>query len=68
MIWTQDSNGIWIKKLLTTEAFSDVIWRISWSPSGNVLAVSCGENKVTLWKENVEGTYQQIGDVSDNYQ
>ncbi|KAL9052760.1 MAG: hypothetical protein Q9162_005180 [Coniocarpon cinnabarinum] len=33
--------------------FECVIWRVSWSLTGNVLAVSGGDNKVTLWKERV---------------
>lgn len=45
--------------------FTDVCWRVSWSPSGNILAVSCGDNKVTLWKENLDGVWQFIGDVKE---
>jgi hypothetical protein len=33
--------------------FPDTVWRVSWSLSGNILAVSCGDGKVTLWKEVV---------------
>lgn len=33
--------------------FECVVWRCSWSLSGNVLAVSGGDNKVSLWKERV---------------
>lgn len=47
------------------EAFPDIVWRVSWSPSGNILAVSSGDNKVTLWKENLDGEWQLIGDVLD---
>jgi protein transport protein SEC13 len=35
--------------------FPDIVWRVSWSLSGNILAVSCGDGKVTLWKESVTG-------------
>lgn len=35
--------------------FPDTVWRVSWSLSGNILAVSCGDGKVTLWKESVGG-------------
>lgn len=61
------SSSEWIKTELKGEGegFEDVIWRVryvrstlfptrfitSWSPSGNVLAVSSGDNKVSLWKE-----------------
>ena len=70
IVWCQDMNAAgsgdsWVKKPLTKDAFPDVIWRVSWAPSGNILAVSCGDNKVTLWKENLEGQFQQVGDVND---
>jgi protein transport protein SEC13 len=55
--------------LLTTEtgdwtpatlSFDAVAWRVSWSLSGNVLAVSTGDNKVTLWKERLSGGWENI--------
>ena len=57
-IWTftgaggaqMNEEGSWRCSVLTFEC---VIWRVSWSLSGNVLAVSGGDNKVTLWKERV---------------
>ncbi|KAK8084930.1 protein transporter sec-13 [Apiospora hydei] len=55
-IWTSDSNsqGQWACKVLNFDA---VVWRVSWSLSGNVLAVSGGDNKVSLWKENLRGEW-----------
>ncbi|TFY73087.1 hypothetical protein EWM64_g10925, partial [Hericium alpestre] len=38
--------------------FPDVVWRVSWSLAGNILAVSCGDGKVTLWKENLKGVWE----------
>lgn len=64
IIWTQESpSAPWNKRYLRSEAFPDVVWRVSWSTSGNILAVSCGDNKVTLWKENLDGEWQMVGDV-----
>ncbi|KAJ3183401.1 GTPase-activating protein S13 [Geranomyces variabilis] len=59
----QPSHG-WTKRVLKHDAFPDVVWRVSWSTSGNILAVSCGDNKVTLWKENLEGEWAVIGGES----
>lgn len=56
-IWTQDSpSAPWSKVALQPAhaahapgvpvvegSFGDVVWRVSWSVSGNVLAVSSGE-------------------------
>lgn len=36
-----------------TLVFECAVWRVSWSLSGNVLAVSGGDNRVSLWKERV---------------
>ncbi|CAK9438035.1 uncharacterized protein LODBEIA_P23840 [Lodderomyces beijingensis] len=63
LIWTQDKDGKWIHQNLTEEKFPDVCWRCSWSLSGNILAVSGGDNKVTLWKENLQGKWESSGDV-----
>jgi protein transport protein SEC13 len=45
--------------------FEAVCWRVSWSLSGNVLAVSGGDNKVTLWKENLGGEWEKVKDVEE---
>ena len=65
-IWTQDNAmSEWCKKKLQQEKFPDVVWRVSWSLSGNILAVSCGNNTVTLWKENLEGQWECIHQMED---
>ncbi|CAD6891269.1 unnamed protein product [Tilletia controversa] len=43
--------------------FPDTVWRLSWSVSGNVLAVSCGDGKVTLWKENLKGKWECVSEM-----
>ena len=44
--------------------FPDVVWRVSWSLAGNLLAVSCGDGKVTLWKENLKGVWECVSDMN----
>ena len=60
-IWTSDGTagpaGPWACKVLQFDA---IVWRVSWSLSGNVLAVSGGDNKVTLWKENLKGDWECV--------
>ncbi|MCJ1463993.1 GTPase-activating protein S13 [Pseudocyphellaria aurata] len=36
------------------------VWRVSWSITGNILAVTDGKDNVTLWKEATDGQWQQI--------
>jgi protein transport protein SEC13 len=58
-------GAIWEKKTLGDNyTFPDVVWRVSWSVSGALLAVSSGDNQVTLWKENLDGVFEQVGDVA----
>ncbi|CAG8559012.1 2381_t:CDS:2, partial [Paraglomus brasilianum] len=65
-IWTQESpNSEWTKKALREDRFNDVVWRVSWSLSGNILAVSCGDNTVTLWKENLAGEWEMLSEFAD---
>lgn len=52
-IWTCDdpAGNTWTAKLL--HKFNDVVWHVSWSITGNILAVSGGDNKVTgIWDQN----------------
>jgi len=44
--------------------FPDVVWRVSWSLAGNILAVSCGDGKVTLWKENLKGVWECVNELA----
>ncbi len=68
IIWTNtfdgtSSNNISYKVLHT---FEDVVWHVSWSVMGNILAVSGGDNKVSLWKENLDGQWSCISDMAGN--
>ncbi|KAL7549883.1 hypothetical protein ACHAWF_013138 [Thalassiosira exigua] len=69
IIWTQggddgaDDSGKWAPKVLHT--FEDPVWRVSWSVTGNILAVSSGDSNVTLWKEGLDGSWTQVSQVED---
>lgn len=65
IIWTKNDgpNGTeWESKVLNE--FSDIVWHVSWSIMGNMLAVSWGENKVGLWKEDMNGEFRPISEVN----
>ena len=59
---TQGSEGEW---KATTLEFESVVWRVSWSLSGNVLAVSQGDNKVGLWRESVKGEWEKVREIDE---
>lgn len=61
-IWTSVGGGEWVSKEIRFEA---VLWRVSWSLSGNVLAVSAGDNKVSLWKENLKGEWECVKTIEE---
>ena len=44
--------------------FPDAVWRVSWSLAGNILAVSCGDGKVSLWKEGLGRGWECVSDFS----
>lgn len=63
-IWTSDSpdSTQWQCKVLS---FESAVWRVSWSLSGNVLAVSSSDNKVTLWKETIRGEWDCVKTIEE---
>jgi len=65
-IWTSTNpadSASWT--LARTLEFDAVLWRVSWSLSGNILAVSGGDNKVTLWKEDLKGNWEMVREVTE---
>ena len=63
-IWKQtEADGPWVPSLMRT--FDAPVWRVSWSVTGNVLAVSTGDHKVTLWKQSLDETWMQVYSVDD---
>jgi len=65
VIWSQENSlSPWSKKLLPK--FPDVVWRVSWSITGSILAVSGGDNKVTLWKESIDGDWKCISQLDED--
>ncbi|KAG0141698.1 hypothetical protein CROQUDRAFT_663479 [Cronartium quercuum f. sp. fusiforme G11] len=61
-VWSKDSNG-WSKQSLDLTTFVGPIWSLSWSLSGNVLAVCSGDGKVSLWKENLKGLWECVSEM-----
>lgn len=65
LIWTQaKSSEAWDQPTELSD-FNTTVWRVSWSITGNVLAVSCADNKVTLWKQALDGNWQNVGEVNE---
>eukprot|EP00937_MAST-01D_sp_MAST-1D-sp2_P006995 g6995.t1 len=71
-VFTQDpQTGRWSAPKQVGGSFDAPVWRVSWSVSGNVLAVSSGDHAVSLWKEVQEtgpngAQWQKISDVAED--
>ncbi|KAF2401302.1 Sec13 protein-like protein [Trichodelitschia bisporula] len=66
-IWTSTGGrancvGEWTS---TSLPFDAAAWRVSWSLSGNVLAISTNNNKVSLWKERLSGGWEKIKSIEE---
>lgn len=40
-------------------------WKVSWSPIGNMLAVSGGDNVVQVFKEGASGEFEKVSQVNE---
>lgn len=65
-IWSQENENdpTWAKEVLPD--FKAPVWRVAWSVTGSLLAVSSGDADVTLWKESLEQKkWIKISEVKD---
>jgi protein transport protein SEC13 len=56
-VWREDSPANWHRTVIQFEA---VPWRVSFSGTGTILAVSCDDNSVSLFKEGLAGEWTKI--------
>mmetsp|Transcript_28012 Transcript_28012/g.69300 ORF Transcript_28012/g.69300 Transcript_28012/m.69300 type:complete len:300 (-) Transcript_28012:139-1038(-) len=60
-LWCSQAGGPWVVKKLP--AFECVVWRVSWSVAGCVLATTAADGKTSLWKEQTDTTWKCIQTV-----
>ncbi len=65
-IWMQKekTQGDWDARDLAK--FEAPVWRLSWSVTGTVLAVSTGDHRVSLWKQSVDESWIEISTLADS--
>eukprot|EP00547_Thalassionema_nitzschioides_P008659 CAMPEP_0194229022 /NCGR_PEP_ID=MMETSP0156-20130528/43674_1 /TAXON_ID=33649 /ORGANISM="Thalassionema nitzschioides, Strain L26-B" /LENGTH=322 /DNA_ID=CAMNT_0038961557 /DNA_START=16 /DNA_END=984 /DNA_ORIENTATION=+ len=67
LIWTsekkEDQAERWKSTLLND--FGGPVWRVSWSLTAQLLAVSSGDSDVSLWKQGLDGVWSQMDTMSD---
>lgn len=64
LIWKYE-DGKW-KKSNLDKKFNTPTWKVSWSHCGSYLAVSAGDNCVYLFKENVDGTWEEMSQINQD--
>lgn len=65
IIWSNDIKSNQWQPVKYFDNFVDVVWHVSWSITGNILAVSGGDNKVSLWKETFSGDWICINEINN---
>jgi len=67
IVWTnREGDGVnWTPELL--HIFDDVVWHVSWNVVGDVLAVSGGDNQVSLWKKRQTDKWECISDSTKQH-
>lgn len=65
IVWTQTEIGKpWGSvQLEPSSTLPQPVWSVSWSTTGNLLAVASGEDSVTIWKENIDGQWRPVGNL-----
>jgi len=64
LIWKQEMEGQpWRQACKLT--LPGKVESLSWSGTGSILAVSCGESEALLYKEAYDGRYEEIGKVNE---
>lgn len=58
LIWKESEDGTW--EATKMHEFEEPVWRVSWSMTGHLLAVSSGTSSITLWKSGLDGTWVQV--------
>ncbi|SBS88674.1 protein transport protein SEC13, putative [Plasmodium ovale] len=65
ILWVEDvSNNKW--KNAQIIKLENTIHKISWSPNGTILAVACANDNAYLFKESIDGQWENICNLADN--
>lgn len=62
---TNDDESAVVMQPKLLNRFDAPVWRLSWSVTGNILAVSSGDGDVTLWKQMLDGEWKLMSSVED---
>lgn len=59
-VWTKQAGVEW--ESIVLKKYNYALWDVSWSVTGNVLAVAGGDNNISLWRQLPDGAWKCISD------
>jgi protein transport protein SEC13 len=59
-IYTQTAMGRGDWDCVKLAPFQSPVWSVSWSITGNVLAVASGDHEVSLWKKGMDMQWKKV--------
>ena len=63
-VWVSEGNKKqWVQR--QEISMNAPLWKVSWSPVGNMLAISSGDNEVRIMSETASGEWVQVQMVSE---
>lgn len=64
VVWQQDVEGQPWRQGARIQV-NGKVEGLAWSATGNILSVSCGEGETTLYKEGLDGSYEEVGKIEE---
>jgi protein transport protein SEC13 len=64
-VWKQDkADGSWSEQKITFKE-QVPLWKVSWSQTGNLLAISGGDNQVHVMLEDQNGEWKELQTIKE---
>lgn len=57
-MWSRKSGKTWTQSL--DVSYPEAVWRVNWSVNGCVLVVSHGVEGIDMWKERLDGKWENL--------
>ena len=64
IVWVQEIEGQPWRQRCKIQA-ADKVEGLSWSVTGSILAISSGDSETILYKESINGKYEEVGKVNE---
>ena len=65
VVWKSKKEGGWNTEPKTLVKGAIPVWKVSWSPVGNLMAISMGDNTVNVMKEIQGGEWEIVSKANE---